>query len=498
MRSRRLAIALLLGMLTAGLVATPATYAAAGTTRMVDADGHASAGDCSGHGFARKSIQKAVDDAADNDTILVCPGTYEEQVTALGRNDLTIRSTVPFKATIMAPRSWTRSRRTSWASVSRTATPSRASPWSPVQPRPATRWAPPSLPPRPLASSSGAMVSAPADPRRWATAASSRASRSASDDHPHRRVGDCRREARLEQGGAGRHARWWANPVSRYGRLQLHPRLQGCRHRRHRRRHARAHPPQLGALLAPRLPGGVPDNCGFAIVVPVSAADGAPRAIRERASSPPLGAFPPGATSCASPRIAQGVGASGNINNNRVIGPWQHPVHLATRRRPATPVMLGGIVQFGPQTGPQRTQVARNVVSAALTGITTIVGDDTAIPATTSARPSTATSWRRRSTPHQNQYRLRQPRRLPCRRRLRRQRLRRRRPAQRGQPHKANHASGNLIESCSDDTTGSGSQGAANIRDRQHGRDQLLRTRRYLRRRHSVVSTRPYSAGPGW
>lgn len=103
MSIRRAGMALLLALMAAGLVGAPTTLAAGGVTRMVDDDGHAAVGDCHGHHNVKKQIQVAIGAAGDGDTILVCPGTYEEQILALGFHDLTIKSVRPWKAVILTP-----------------------------------------------------------------------------------------------------------------------------------------------------------------------------------------------------------------------------------------------------------------------------------------------------------------------------------------------------------------------------------------------------------
>ncbi len=78
----------LLGMsLTLGLAAAlmpGAAMAAGGTIRMVDNDGHASPGHCGASATRPTHIQAAIDAAHAGDTVLVCPGTYVEQVTHPG------------------------------------------------------------------------------------------------------------------------------------------------------------------------------------------------------------------------------------------------------------------------------------------------------------------------------------------------------------------------------------------------------------------------------
>lgn len=67
----------------------PAVHAA--TTRVVDTDGKATAADCGAASAAFGDIQSAVDAAEPGDTILVCPGSYNEQVSVVGIDHLTIR-----------------------------------------------------------------------------------------------------------------------------------------------------------------------------------------------------------------------------------------------------------------------------------------------------------------------------------------------------------------------------------------------------------------------
>lgn len=70
------------------LGALPAVAAA--TDLVVDLDGQASAADCNAPGIAYTSIQAAVNAAVTGDTIVVCPGTYDEQLT-VSKDGLRIR-----------------------------------------------------------------------------------------------------------------------------------------------------------------------------------------------------------------------------------------------------------------------------------------------------------------------------------------------------------------------------------------------------------------------
>jgi Periplasmic copper-binding protein (NosD) len=73
-----------------GFLAIPSASQAA--VRVVDLDGQASETDCGAANVASSSIQEAVNLAAPGDTILVCPGTYNEQVVIpSSRSNLTIR-----------------------------------------------------------------------------------------------------------------------------------------------------------------------------------------------------------------------------------------------------------------------------------------------------------------------------------------------------------------------------------------------------------------------
>jgi hypothetical protein len=75
-------VLLFIGVLTASLAFTAQNAFASAIA--VDADGHATPGNCASHSLAYSTIQDAVDYATTNSlavTIKVCPGTYPEQVT---------------------------------------------------------------------------------------------------------------------------------------------------------------------------------------------------------------------------------------------------------------------------------------------------------------------------------------------------------------------------------------------------------------------------------
>ena len=86
------------------LLGAPATLAGGGVTRMVDDDGKAKAGDCGASAAAPSSIQAAIDASGPGDTILVCPGEYQEQLTVEQADGLTIRGVKPWKANVLSPR----------------------------------------------------------------------------------------------------------------------------------------------------------------------------------------------------------------------------------------------------------------------------------------------------------------------------------------------------------------------------------------------------------
>jgi hypothetical protein len=92
-----------LATLIAALTFTTATAAAA-TTRAVDDDGKAKPNDCAANTPATPTIQAAVTASSAGDTIVVCPGTYQEQVTVpAGKDRLTLISSQRRQAVIKAP-----------------------------------------------------------------------------------------------------------------------------------------------------------------------------------------------------------------------------------------------------------------------------------------------------------------------------------------------------------------------------------------------------------
>lgn len=106
MRTRLVSLAAAAAM-TLTAIGGSATLAGGAPTRMVDDDGRATTASCSAGapGSASTTIQEAIDAAPDGATILVCPGTYVEQIEVSGVDGLTIRSTRPWAATIQAPNS---------------------------------------------------------------------------------------------------------------------------------------------------------------------------------------------------------------------------------------------------------------------------------------------------------------------------------------------------------------------------------------------------------
>jgi hypothetical protein len=85
------AIVMVLLVLSAILPAIPVVRATP-STLVVDIDGSATATNCDDSSTpAYTSIQAAIDDASDGDEIIVCPGTYAEQIT-INKNGLTVRS----------------------------------------------------------------------------------------------------------------------------------------------------------------------------------------------------------------------------------------------------------------------------------------------------------------------------------------------------------------------------------------------------------------------
>jgi hypothetical protein len=103
-RKRSASIGALLVVALATSIA-PAS-AATTTTRWVDGDGHAGPNGCGSSTTAYKQIQKAVNASNADDTVIVCPGTYRQQVRIRGdRDGLTLKSSTPFGATILTPSS---------------------------------------------------------------------------------------------------------------------------------------------------------------------------------------------------------------------------------------------------------------------------------------------------------------------------------------------------------------------------------------------------------
>lgn len=100
LRSATIGSMLVLSVMAAGVPAT----AASRVTRWVDDDGRAGPAGCGTSRTAYRHIQSAVDASGPDDTVIVCPGTYVEQVRVAGpRDGLTLRASIPFGATIKAP-----------------------------------------------------------------------------------------------------------------------------------------------------------------------------------------------------------------------------------------------------------------------------------------------------------------------------------------------------------------------------------------------------------
>jgi hypothetical protein len=100
MRKTFWAMALALSLLLLG-----GGQALAATTRAVDDDGMATPNNCDAATPASPTIQGAVDAAGPGDTIKVCPGTYNEQVTISGpgKNNISLVSTTRRAAVIKWP-----------------------------------------------------------------------------------------------------------------------------------------------------------------------------------------------------------------------------------------------------------------------------------------------------------------------------------------------------------------------------------------------------------
>jgi len=105
MHGRRRLTAISLGIIAAVMTTiAPASANSASTTRWVDNDGHAGVRGCDSSGHAYTHVQAAVDASNANDVVIVCPGTYTEQVVITGdRAGLTLRSSRPFGATLKTP-----------------------------------------------------------------------------------------------------------------------------------------------------------------------------------------------------------------------------------------------------------------------------------------------------------------------------------------------------------------------------------------------------------
>ena len=86
-----LSAVIVLLVLSTVLPAIPVIRAASPATLVVDDDGYASPTDCDATDTAYNSIQDAINNAIDGDEIVVCPGTYNEQIT-INKNGLRVRS----------------------------------------------------------------------------------------------------------------------------------------------------------------------------------------------------------------------------------------------------------------------------------------------------------------------------------------------------------------------------------------------------------------------
>ena len=74
------------------------------TTRYVDDDGMAGRAGCGGTRSVPRKVQHTIKAAGPGDTILVCPGTYTEQLSITGARDgLTLRAVEPWTAVIRTP-----------------------------------------------------------------------------------------------------------------------------------------------------------------------------------------------------------------------------------------------------------------------------------------------------------------------------------------------------------------------------------------------------------
>jgi hypothetical protein len=103
---RRLSALVLTASLATLFAALPAGGAAASSqTRWVDDDGRAGPGGCGSTRTAARHIQTAVNASGPGDAVVVCPGTYVEQVRIRGdRDGLTLRAAESFAAQIKSPR----------------------------------------------------------------------------------------------------------------------------------------------------------------------------------------------------------------------------------------------------------------------------------------------------------------------------------------------------------------------------------------------------------